>query len=87
MWMGLKRRNRVQAFLWTLTLGAFVPMIVFCIPNVGLHLGLLAWARTRLLRELRRVASGESSAPAPLLGRRLAPRSAVPPVIGQHREA
>src|SRR5262245_44098640 len=62
MWMGVSQRKLPRAFLLTMLFGLILPTVVFCIPNIALHLGLLSWARSRLRHEFRRVASGEIAA-------------------------
>ncbi len=84
LWLGLRRRKLPQAFLYTILFGLVLPTFVVCIPNVAIHLGLMGWARTRLLRDFRRVASGENSAHRQHIIRpHLLPNSNVPPVILQ----
>ncbi len=62
LWMGISRPKPLQAFLYTMLIGLILPAVLVCLPNIAIHLGLMSWARTRLRRDFRRVASGESTA-------------------------
>jgi hypothetical protein len=86
MWMGLTQKNPIQALVMTLVFGMIIPQLLFCIPNVFIDLLLINWARTRLQREFRKIASERSGVAEHGVRKRVAVRaspSAVPPVIAR----
>jgi hypothetical protein len=57
MWMGLTRKKPAQAFANTLLVGWLIPTLIFCIPNVLIDLVLINWAKPKLYRDFRKMAT------------------------------
>jgi hypothetical protein len=86
MWMGLSQKNMNQAFAMTILVAMIIPAVIFCIPDVFMDLALINWAKTRLEREFRKIASERGDAAEKIVKKRVAVRAApnaLPPLIGK----
>jgi len=87
MWMGLSQKGPNLAFFKTLLFGLLLHGVLFCIPNIFIDLVLINWAKQKLQRQFRKVASerfehaDETREPKRLSARRQS--VAVPPVISR----
>jgi hypothetical protein len=57
MLMGMTQKKPAQAFIQTLFLTVLLPILLFCVPNLLIDWVLINWAKTRLRREFRKLAS------------------------------